>query len=361
MEENYSQSEIDTRDNNHEYVYPPSVDEDDKIVGKILTRRQALSIGGLSSLGLLVGCGGGATSTSTGTGPTITTQPSSQTVALGSSVTFTVIATGDSLSYQWYKGGTSINGATASSYSIAATVAGDAGSYHVVVTNSTGSVTSNSATLTISSGLNLVATPTVTERPFFVDENLNRLNLLSGTTRTTIINGIPFTVTFTLYALSGTTATPLEGAHVDLWHCDTIGVYSDEASGSIQSENTVGQTWLRGYQVTDSSGVVSFQTIYPGWYTGRTIHFHVKIRTYDSANNKTHEFTTQMFFDDTVSDEVQTVSPYRTGRTVYNSNDNVYSVSQADGTKVGSYLMLNMSGSTSAGFTGTFNLAFNFG
>jgi hypothetical protein len=86
----------------------------------------------------------------------------------------------------------------------------------------------------------------------------------------------------------------------------------------------------------------------------------VKIRTYDSSNNKTHEFTTQMFFNDATSDLVQAVSPYRTGRTVYNSNDNVWSVSQADGTKVGSVLMLTLSGSNSAGYTGTFSLAFNF-
>lgn len=92
-----------------------------------------------------------------GTAPTITSQPVNLTVAAGHSASFSVIATGTApLTYQWRKNGVSIGGATSSIYSISSTVAGDAGSYSVVVSNSFGTVTSNAATLTVTSaGLDL--------------------------------------------------------------------------------------------------------------------------------------------------------------------------------------------------------------
>jgi hypothetical protein len=83
--------------------------------------------------------------------PSITTQPVSQTVAAGQTGTFSVAATGTAtLTYQWAKNGTAISGATAASYTTAATVAGDSGSsFTVTITNSLSSVTSNAATLTV--------------------------------------------------------------------------------------------------------------------------------------------------------------------------------------------------------------------
>lgn len=94
-----------------------------------------------------------ATLTVTGvaaTAPSITTQPLSQTANVGGAVSFTVAATGTSpLSYQWRKDGTAISGATGASYTIASVASGDAGSYSVLVSNSAGSVTSSSASLTV--------------------------------------------------------------------------------------------------------------------------------------------------------------------------------------------------------------------
>ena len=82
--------------------------------------------------------------------PTITTQPKSQTVNEGSSVTFSVTATGTTpLNYQWKKNGSNISGATSSSYKISSVKSGDAGNYTVTVSNSAGSVTSSAATLTV--------------------------------------------------------------------------------------------------------------------------------------------------------------------------------------------------------------------
>ncbi|HVW20222.1 MAG TPA: immunoglobulin domain-containing protein [Opitutaceae bacterium] len=101
--------------------------------------------------------GGGATA------PTITTQPSSQSVPAGGNATFSVAATGTApLSYQWKFNGTAISGATSSSYTIAGVTSANAGSYTVTVSNSAGSATSNAATLTVTSG---ATAPSITTQP----------------------------------------------------------------------------------------------------------------------------------------------------------------------------------------------------
>ena len=86
--------------------------------------------------------------------PTITTQPANQTVAAGQTATFSVVASGTApLTYQWQKNGSAISGATATSYTTPVTTTADSGElFRVVVSNSVGSVTSNSATLTVSPG-----------------------------------------------------------------------------------------------------------------------------------------------------------------------------------------------------------------
>ncbi|MEQ1606899.1 MAG: kelch repeat-containing protein [Pyrinomonadaceae bacterium] len=96
------------------------------------------------------------------TGPSISTNPSSETKNVGQSATFSVTATGTApLGYQWRKGGAPISGAISSSYVIPSVVAGDAGSYDVVVTNSCGTATSTAATLTVNVATTLaLAAPT---------------------------------------------------------------------------------------------------------------------------------------------------------------------------------------------------------
>jgi hypothetical protein len=85
----------------------------------------------------------------TGTKPTITGQPQNVSVAAGGSATFSVIASGTGLTYQWQFNGTAISGATSASYTVASAANSNAGSYSVVVSNSSGSVTSQQAVLTI--------------------------------------------------------------------------------------------------------------------------------------------------------------------------------------------------------------------
>jgi len=97
------------------------------------------------------------------TAPTITTQPANQTVTAGQTATFSVVASGTGLSYQWRKNGTNISGATSSSYTTPATATTDSGStFSVAVSNAGGSVTSNNATLTVNAA---AVVPSITSQP----------------------------------------------------------------------------------------------------------------------------------------------------------------------------------------------------
>jgi protocatechuate 3,4-dioxygenase beta subunit len=105
---------------------------------------------------------------------------------------------------------------------------------------------------------------------------------------------------------------------VDIWQCDAEGVYSDTSELGFQ---TVGQKFLRGYQVTDENGLVNFTTIYPGWYEGRAVHIHFKMRTNDG-----YDFTSQLFFDDALTDDVFAQAPYnsRGERHLRNGDDGIF-------------------------------------
>ena len=84
--------------------------------------------------------------------------------------------------------------------------------------------------------------------------------------------------------------------------------------------NTRGQKFLRGYQVTDAEGRAEFLTIYPGWYEGRTVHIHFKIRT-DPDSPRGQEFTSQLYFEDSLSDQIATQAPYTDNRNRRTPND----------------------------------------
>jgi protocatechuate 3,4-dioxygenase beta subunit len=147
--------------------------------------------------------------------------------------------------------------------------------------------------------------------------------------------GVPLELAFRVEKAAG--CAPLPNAVVDLWQCDALGVYSGFAQakpgrggspggkdryGDAESLATDTDRWLRGTQVTDPTGVVTFRSIYPGWYPTRTAHLHVKVHL-DSST----VLTTQLFFDDAVSDEIYAANdPYRQhpGRDTRNARDAFY-------------------------------------
>lgn len=95
---------------------------------------------------MLSGCGGGDNSTPA---PVILGQPISQTVSAGTGVTLTVVTAVNDGTYQWYKNNVAIPGATGASFTISPTSLADSGTYYVVVTNSFGSATSQTVTITV--------------------------------------------------------------------------------------------------------------------------------------------------------------------------------------------------------------------
>jgi protocatechuate 3,4-dioxygenase beta subunit len=147
--------------------------------------------------------------------------------------------------------------------------------------------------------------------------------------------GVPLDLAFRVVQLPA--CAPVAQAVVDLWQCDAGGVYSGFAGalpgqggdpggrdeyGDKESATTDAGAFLRGTQVTDADGVVRFSTIYPGWYPTRTAHLHLKVHLAETT-----VLTTQLFFDDTVSDAVYSGNdPYRqhAGRDTRNDRDSFY-------------------------------------
>jgi protocatechuate 3,4-dioxygenase beta subunit len=149
-----------------------------------------------------------------------------------------------------------------------------------------------------------VLTPELTEGPYYLDNHLIRRDIRGGK------KGV--LLTLKLGVQDAGTCKPIQGATVEIWHCDALGNYS--------GFNTSGN-YLRGGQKTNSAGVATFKTIYPGWYEGRAVHIHVKVHV---GGDVVH--TGQLFFNDTTTDKVYTHSPYssRGARTMRNSSDNIY-------------------------------------
>jgi protocatechuate 3,4-dioxygenase beta subunit len=167
-----------------------------------------------------------------------------------------------------------------------------------------------------------VARPEQTAGPYFVDTKLNRTDIRSDPASGVVKDGTPLDLVLAVSGLRAGSCAPLAGAHVDLWHCDAQGVYSGVEDPGF---DTVGQSFLRGYQLTDDAGEARFRTIYPGWYSGRTVHIHFKIRT-DPRAARGLEFTSQLYFDDALTTRVHSRMPYaaRTGRRDRNADDRIF-------------------------------------
>lgn len=154
-----------------------------------------------------------------------------------------------------------------------------------------------------------VVRPAQEEGPYFVDEKLNRSDIRSDPATGVLSVGVPLLLTFRVSKLTNGLCAPITGATVDVWHCDALGVYSDERDVMGGGFDSRGKKFLRGYLPTNASGQARFTTIYPGWYQGRAVHMHFKIRTTTAAGVR-HDFTSQLYFNDTLSDRVHAAAPY---------------------------------------------------
>jgi len=252
-------------------------------------------------------------------------------------------------------------------------VSGALGALQAALTACSSPASSSSSTSTTSTSGTCVASTNVTRGPYFVD-NQSDANIPSDDVDPSITersdirsdskgssgtqSGLPLYLTINVSSYSSGACTPIANAQVHIWHCNAQGVYSDVQAGSNDNgADLTGENFLRGYQTTDANGKVSFTTIYPGWYSGRTVHIHVKVRVFDSSGNVTTEATTQLFFDDTVSDSVYSAnSDYsRSGtRDVLNSSDSIYGEESPA-------LLVSLTGSSQTSYAGTISIAITSG
>ena len=212
-------------------------------------------------------------------------------------------------------------------------------------------------------------TPELTEGPYWVNTMLRRSDVRANTTGAKTAPGVTqdgVPLELTINVLEG--GVPLSGAAVDIWHANAHGLYSDESSqsagGGTDSGDTSGQNYLRGYQITGKdrginaapvAGQVSFKTIWPGWYTGRAIHIHARVRKLSSDGATIAGYTTQIFFSDSDNDAVLSgAAPYNTrspqSDPTTDENDTVLRSSDIATNVVA------VTGSLSDGFTTSFNI-----
>jgi protocatechuate 3,4-dioxygenase beta subunit len=196
-----------------------------------------------------------------------------------------------------------------------------------------------------------VVRPEQTEGPYFLDEQLERSDIRTDAddrTGRSLVLGAPLSLLFRVSRVDGAACAPLPGAIVDLWQCDAFGVYSGlrDRNGHFDTHS---RTFLRGYQVTDAGGQARFTTVYPGWYPGRTVHIHFKVRT-PGDGRRAHEHTSQLYFDDELTDRIHARPPYDTKgqRNRRNDRDGIFR-------RGGDRLLLDLA-ADGEGYAGTFDI-----
>lgn len=159
-----------------------------------------------------------------------------------------------------------------------------------------------------------ILTPEQTQGPFFIDTGLVRRDITEGSA------GTPLQLVLRLVDADRGCA-PVRDAVVEAWHADAAGAYSGFAPAQGNTRDTTGETFLRGYQITDDDGRVEFATVYPGWYPGRAVHIHIK-----ALLDGTRLLTSQLYFPDALTDEVYLRPPYdaRGPRSTLNDSDGIF-------------------------------------
>lgn len=160
-----------------------------------------------------------------------------------------------------------------------------------------------------------ILTPQAEEGPFYSDPKLVRSDVAEGRP------GVPLALR--LRVIEAGPCTAIKGARVDIWHCDAKGLYSAfPGQSDTHNVDATGKTFLRGTQMSDEAGWVMFNTIYPGWYDGRTTHIHFKV----FLDQRT-VLTGQTFLPDALNEFIYTNVPGYGGRArqrmVINANDQV--------------------------------------
>lgn len=160
-----------------------------------------------------------------------------------------------------------------------------------------------------------------TEGPYYLDYDKHRVDITEGRP------GTPLELR--IQVLNAKNGKPVPEAAVDIWQCDALGIYSgyEETSEAMNEGELVFDgpipklppdsktTYLRGFQMTGRDGWVRFRTVFPGWYTGRTVHIHAKVHTRGVLLDRAYAqgvtvHTGQVFFPEDLTAAVSRVRPY---------------------------------------------------
>ncbi|KAF2214488.1 hypothetical protein CERZMDRAFT_90344 [Cercospora zeae-maydis SCOH1-5] len=172
--------------------------------------------------------------------------------------------------------------------------------------------------------------PEATQGPYYVDGEVIRRDISENQA------GIPLYLSIQIVNTS--TCAPVPAVFVDIWHCNSTGVYSgviNKSNGNPNDTSNQDTTFLRGVQQTDINGVVQFESIFPGHYIGRAVHIHVLthnvnstvIRTNGTLINEASNHTAhashvgQIFFDQDLISKVEATAPYYTNTQELLKND----------------------------------------
>lgn len=217
---------------------------------------------------------------------------------------------------------------------------------------------STNETCTLTPNSKLQGLPQQTEGPYFVDGMPNHSDITSDTSNGVTQEGINLNLTIHVYGIDNGLCVPIKGAKVDVWHANSTGVYS--AVGEMGTRNS---NFLRGNQITDDNGTVKFSTIYPGWYPGRAIHIHDKVRMVNESQDNV-EWTSQIYFDDSLNEEIHKKTPYSNhgNPQTPNERDMIFTGPSTDGlikSNSGESLLMNTTKSGQNAYGGSINILLN--
>ncbi|KAA8565397.1 hypothetical protein EYC84_011103 [Monilinia fructicola] len=169
-----------------------------------------------------------------------------------------------------------------------------------------------------SANTSCILTPANTDGPYYVTGESIRQNVTEGQA------GVPLHLE--VQYIDITTCEPVPEVYVDIWNCNATGVYAGiNVTGNV-ADGGWDSTFLRGIQATDSDGVVTFDTIFPGHYNGRATHTHLLAHSNITvlANNTisggavTH--IGQLFWNEVLRSAIEATYPYNTNTQPVTSN-----------------------------------------
>lgn len=218
--------------------------------------------------------------------------------------------------------------------------------------SSTSSASSSAAATTSAAAETLTEMKSETAGPYPGDgsngpdvleiSGVERQDITKSIDSDTVAEGVPLTLTMTILDMNNNNQ-PMEGAAVYIWHCDAPGRYS------MYDDELLEETYLRGVQITDKYGQVTFDTIFPGCYAGRWVHIHFEVfPDRDSISDSTNNIlTSQIALDESSAASVYALDVYGDSLTNLNNitleSDNVFS----DGWD---QQMANLTGDATSGF-----------